>query len=391
MAKKKKQRKVDFTKEEIMDMSQRGSVQDLDYRLKKMKSYYGLDTSGFKTDSEGSGTESFFPAECGELLSLLCRNFDFNPAGRTKSAAKNVTATQVGDYYGRLCKEIDNLPLPFKSMVYGLPCHFASNGIGIWAERIVPILTKFIASYVEETQEDMGLLLKRLAIDIDRADYTLFVNQYYMRMAKEANKKGYMDNPDYREMLQLFDMEELKEDRVNIGVDREIASLISELLGDVKEKSKKMGFEEDGECSREEYYDTLTKSYFDYRFKMNEETLRRYSAGARGWKTYEERISAGECISIFKKSTSEEIVDLEQDIAYLEQHLKTKKELLEKLKKMSDEQKKARDDNAKEIIRLVNQAYLDKCDKVTRGEYAKVEDSVDSFVGRVLWEFLNAK
>ena len=68
MAKKKKQRKVDFTKEEIMDMSQRGSVQDLDYRLKKMKSYYGLDTSGFKTDSEGSGTESFFPAECGELL-----------------------------------------------------------------------------------------------------------------------------------------------------------------------------------------------------------------------------------------------------------------------------------------------------------------------------------
>ena len=31
MAKKKKQRKVDFTKEEIMDMSQRGSVQDLDY------------------------------------------------------------------------------------------------------------------------------------------------------------------------------------------------------------------------------------------------------------------------------------------------------------------------------------------------------------------------
>ena len=178
MAKKKKQRKVDFTKEEIMDMSQRGSVQDLDYRLKKMKSYYGLDTSGFKTDSEGSGTESFFPAECGELLSLLCRNFDFNPAGRTKSAAKNVTATQVGDYYGRLCKEIDNLPLPFKSMVYGLPCHFASNGIGIWAERIVPILTKFITSYVEETQEDMGLLLKRLAIDIDRADYTLFVNQY---------------------------------------------------------------------------------------------------------------------------------------------------------------------------------------------------------------------
>ena len=149
-----------------------------------------------------------------------------------------------------------------------------------------------------------------------------------------------------------------------------------------------MGFEEDGECSREEYYDTLTESYFDYRFKMNEETLRRYSAGARGWKTYEERISAGECISIFKKSTSEEIVDLEQDIAYLEQHLKTKKELLEKLKKMSDEQKKARDDNAKEIIRLVNQAYLDK---VTRGEYAKVEESVDSFVGRVLWEFLNAK
>lgn len=50
-----------------------------------------------------------------------------------------------------------------------------------------------------------------------------------------------MDNPDYREMLQLFDMEELKEDRVNIGVDRGIASLISELLGDVKEKSKKWG------------------------------------------------------------------------------------------------------------------------------------------------------
>lgn len=79
MAKKKKQRKVDFTKEEIMDMSQRGSVQDLDYRLKKMKSYYGLDTSGFKTDSEGSGTESFFqqnvencyPYFAGILISIL--------------------------------------------------------------------------------------------------------------------------------------------------------------------------------------------------------------------------------------------------------------------------------------------------------------------------------
>lgn len=74
-------------------------------------------------------------------------------------------------------------------MVYVLPSHFTTNRISIWIKRLVPIMTQFILSYVDEQGEDIGALLQRLCVDIDKANYNLFWNYKFISIARQANEE----------------------------------------------------------------------------------------------------------------------------------------------------------------------------------------------------------
>lgn len=50
-------------------------------------------------------------------------------------------------------------------------------------------MTQFILSYVDEQGEDIGALLQRLCVDIDKANYNLFWNYKFISIARQANEE----------------------------------------------------------------------------------------------------------------------------------------------------------------------------------------------------------
>ena len=96
MAKLEKRREADFTKKEMIELSGCSSAQDFDYKMKNISKYYDIDLNLLKIDSEIKGGESFYPAECGELIALLVRCFRENPGARTGATAPDrTTASDV--------------------------------------------------------------------------------------------------------------------------------------------------------------------------------------------------------------------------------------------------------------------------------------------------------
>ena len=189
MAKKKKRREADFTTEEMAYLSDCKSEQTFMNRLNSVCEHYGIDPMMFKMDEGTNRSENFFPAECGDLLALLVKYYKDNPAVKADKDLKGVTSKSICTFYKEMMDDIDKLPDEIKNMVYAMPSHFTSNRIILWIERLVPIMTQFILSYVDEKGEDMGALLQRLCVDIDKANYDLFWNYKFINMAQHVKEE----------------------------------------------------------------------------------------------------------------------------------------------------------------------------------------------------------
>ena len=397
MAKKERNRGVDFSRKEMATMSGCASVQTFDYRMRKLQEHYGLNINELKMSDDKAlvGGETYYPAECGELIALLARSYEKNPASKAGNVSDRITAEQVAEYYEYICEEVENLPAVFRDMVYVLPSHFTTKRVAIWARRAVVSMEKFILHYVKEQNDDMGALLQRISVDIDKADYNLFFNHYFMRLAADANE---CPGADFTELMDICkkglgyddDDWERKAFIQNAGLDREIAFLINRLLIDANENKDRFGFEEN-DMPREEYYELFVRPYVGPgKLEMNRQTFDRYVKGANGWKTVEQRIKDGDRVSERAISTDEEIRLIEQEIVFTESKLKDLREQMEELKCRSNERRAEDDRKCFEMIDMANSAYLEECDG-NRSSYADLHETVDRFVGRALWELLDKK
>ncbi len=241
-------------------------------------------------------SENFFPAECGELLALLVKYYKDNPAVKGDKELKGVTAQNIYTFYKEMMEDIDKLPEEIKNMVYVLPSHFTTNRISIWIKRLVPIMTQFILSYVDEQGEDIGALLQRLCVDIDKANYNLFWNYKFISIARQANEEEakkferwmdfeYGDRDDIKTEL------ERRINEMNASIDVAIAELIKRLMLDVsKERILDDQNIYDNKIDRKEYYNYLNAYTNSGDVNIKKETLNRYTNGAKTWKIIEEKI-----------------------------------------------------------------------------------------------------
>lgn len=398
MPKLEKRREADFSKKEMIKLSKCSSAQDFDYKMKKLSEYYGIDLDLLKRESETKGGESFFPAECGELIALLIRCYRDNPGTRTGSTVSDrTTASEVKNYYTILCDEVEKLSPEIRDMVYMLPSHFTTKRVTVWTERIVDTLVQFMLHYIREKNEDMGSLLQRISVDVDKYNYNLFFNQYFIRMSQVSNMF-----PD-EGMEELYDLmkvhgKEISDDDYdkkmmtqNCSLDRAIAALINKLLHDVNIlMDKEVGFE-DEQISREEYYKKHISLYSSPGMvKQNKFTLERYVEGAMSWKNCEQRIRDGDRIDPRAISTEMKIEELENWIIETESSLKDAREKLDELKGMRKEEQEKEDKENFQMFDRINEEYTEHCSE-NRADSEKLEKIVDKFVGRVLWEFLDKK
>lgn len=328
MAKLEKRREADFTKKEMIELSGCSSAQDFDYKMKNISKYYDIDLNLLKIDSEIKGGESFYPAECGELIALLVRCFRENPGARTGATAPDrTTASDVKEYYTLLCDEVEKLSPEIKDMVYMLPSHFTTKRVTVWTDRVVTTLVQFMLHYIKEINEDMGALLQRISVDVDKYNYNMFFNQYFVKMAQTGNiypdselsdliniicnQSMEIDEDDYEKKLMMQ----------NCSLDRAIAALIKKLLNDVSDYKDNMKFE-DTQISREDYYKEYISRYSSVgRVMQNRETLKRYVNGALGWKNCEQRVLDGDRVDPRAISTEEEIDKIEKLIDEMEYNI----------------------------------------------------------------------
>ncbi len=397
MAKLEKRREADFTKKEMIELSGCSSAQDFDYKMKNISKYYDIDLNLLKIDSEIKGGESFYPAECGELIALLVRCFRENPGARTGATAPDrTTASDVKEYYTLLCDEVEKLSPEIKDMVYMLPSHFTTKRVTVWTDRVVTTLVQFMLHYIKEINEDMGALLQRISVDVDKYNYNMFFNQYFVKMAQTGNiypdselsdliniicnQSMEIDEDDYEKKLMMQ----------NCSLDRAIAALIKKLLNDVSDYKDNMKFE-DTQISREDYYKEYISRYSSVRRVMqNRETLKRYVNGALGWKNCEQRVLDGDRVDPRAISTEEEIDKIEKLIDEMEYNIKNAKERLAELKAMNMNEREEEDSIHLQMIDRINEEYVKHC-SINRSDSCNLEKIVDKFVGRVLWEFLDKK
>lgn len=400
MAKKGKRREADFTRSEMTFLSDCKSEAAFKYSFESMCEYYGINKQDFKMDKDVKGGESYFPAECGELVALLVRAYKSNPAVKPETYEK-MTAAGIKLYYDELLDEIDRLPKEIRDMVYSLPSHFTSNRVAIWMERLLPILSEFVIGYIDEKGEDIGALLQRMCVDIDKANYDLFWNQYYLNRIISDNEQ--FNEEKYGDLLEyLYGPKGTERDDIqrvlanqNLSIDNEISNLVRMLMLDAsiyKERILDDNGVIDKELNREDYYSQELSKYSsegDLRLKL--ETLKRYSTGAKGWKTIEEKIlSEGYIPSDLHMTYEEELVARELQVEHLGKTLGKAEADLEEFRKWDDTMKRARKECAEEDLNEINKAYVDKCKKM-REERKNLYLGTDRYLGQVLWEFLNKK
>lgn len=395
MAKQEKRRSVDFSKKEMTKLSACKSDAAFDYRMKKLAEHYGIDLSELKQDSDVRKGECFYPAECGELIALLARCYPFNPVSKQGNASDNTSGRDICAYYTVLVQEIEALPEELRDMVHSLPSYFTAKKLTIWTDRISRILMNFVLSYVEHAQEDMGALLQRLSVDMDKADYMDFFNQYMLKQAATSNRVAMeQDSVEIRELLKVMGLGIKEHEDMftiqNASLDYEMAKLINFLLFEVSKHKNDMGFEDDNR-TREEYYKDVLRRYVDkHRLDLDEEIMNRYVEGATGWNTVEDKIRNGDRVHEMAMTTDKVIETIKRDIELMENQLVKMKGELSELQGLSEEEKAIRDKSCFEMIDEINAAYIRKCE-ANREMQTSIYDSSDKFVGRILWEFLNIK
>lgn len=403
MAKKKKRREADFTTKEMADLSNCKSEQTFMNRLNSVCEHYGIDPMLFKMDETIKSSENFFPAECGELLALLVKYSKDNPAFNDNKELNGVTTQNICTFYKEMMEDIDKLPDEIKNMVYALPSHFTSNRITIWIERLVPIMTQFILSYVDEQGEDMGALLQHLCVEIDKANYNLFWNYKFITLAQQANKE---ETEKFEQWMDLIygDRDDRKEElekrinAMNVSIDVAIADLIKRLMQDVSKErildaSKRRTLDSQSFCDnkieRNEYYSYLNAYTDPGDIHFKKETLNRYTRGARTWKTIEERIREENYMPEDVHLTYEsELRARESYIMELKKKLEDAERDLEGFKNLGDDYAKSRDQSLEEFVRSVNSEYLVKCERVRKDE-KQLADWTDKYIRQVIWDFLN--
>lgn len=381
MAMLEKRRAVDFSTKEMIELSGCKNETTFKNRLKKVCNRYGICIDDFKMNgNEATRSEAFYPAECAELVALLIRCDEENPAQRENASMKKANEKYINKYYRLLLEEVEKLPLPLKKVVYALPSHYVTKEIVLWSEEFVKRLTLFASIYMNEGGDDVGALMKELTRKIDKSTYILFFSKRYidiisggwdkkrkMKLQEENPKlfigatKGNLDDP--------FDITT----QSNIGLDNGIAKYIKYVMSRMSEIKEQIQYDSPKEVAdiqsvRNDFYE---QSIICYRNQNEEEISNAATRQHMRWKSMDERIVDED---ILTKEALYKFYDSE--IAFYEAEifaLNSKKTMLDAF-------------GSDDLVELIHSEYVKTCREV---HHSGVRESTEKYVGELLWYFLN--
>lgn len=389
MAKREKRRLMDFTKREMAELSGCANLVSFDNRMKKISDHYGFDSNLFKMDRDVAGGESFFPAECGELVALLARCYDKNPVSKRGNVQERITVSDIREFYEYIYKEVDKMSPTIRELVYMMPSYHAARWIGVYAEYIVKIMTNFMVLFTGNFNDDIIHMMNIVCTDLDYAGYALFEDKFLRHDV--AEESGFLYGEEHDEVWinrSAFDKKrfiDVNIRRGNVGLDRDIARLIERFFVDLEEVKKDMKFE-DSMMTREEYYEqNIRQKHIDGIGILNKQLSDEAEEIIKnGLMTIEERIESGQSVSEYLSE-----LGAIARYKYDKYHGSLEKRDLRMLFDLEDYKKKM-GDNEIEREKKCNEKYADDCKK-NRELHPEIRKYADRFVGSILWEFLDKK
>ena len=415
MTKKQKERRVDFSQDEMIRKSKIESRTKFTNILKRICEMYDINLLDFKLDEKNEKSGFFFSAECSELLALLIRNHIDNPLARKNPDKSKITATSIAKYNSLMIEDIDNeVDNLFRKLVYTMPAHMVSQEIADWAEPLVKQLTYFLINITTLGNENVGEALSLFTKKLDEINYCLYRGNYIVQKVENYNFDEFKDEYDdvSLEIRKLLNKQ-------NLSIDKLIANMLKyfdvdaknirhndfpDLLDILKKQNymyrfwgieKKLInketcnelFEDNIDPSDEElrvaYYSLMIEpSLNEGKFKNNEFVINHYREKVAEWKQITDKIISGEFKEPCEQSIKEKKEVLKENIQMLENQLLEHKEELKRL-----EQLKTDELENDLLVEDIKKNYVIHCGNLDK-EYKNLYDIVDVFVGQALNEFI---
>lgn len=411
MAKKQKERKVDYTQQDMLEMTGFTRKQFID-GLKKVCDMYNFDIMDFKVDETNKDSGYFFPPEVAELLALLLRHLLEHPLSRVNADKTKITATEISKYNQSILDDINlNLNLVFKRILYCRSGYLVSQEIADWALPLVKQLTRFLVNLTTLKTEDVGAALKLFTKELDNMNYNLFRGNYVITKVLETNNEDIQDDDVIRRVLNnrlntqnisidiiisdmikwgLLDAHQIRENgfpdlKDILDYDNALYKVTGQKLSIIDKNGNRL-FEDIKDPSDEE----LREAYYSYilgrgldeaEYHHNAEIMEHYREYTKKWNPVEERIRQGIFAEPQEKTIKEQKDILRNNILCAEKEIEEYKKTLEKLEQQEEENPK------NEFLTEIQNEYVKHCIFVDK-EYKELHDIVDRFVGQALGEFL---
>ena len=421
MPRGKKVRRIDYNREEMMELCEISTRPTFNSYIKKICKIYGFKVEDFKIDNSKEG-DYYFPADIAELLAILIRNQNKYPLNRTNTVIKNITGTQIEEYNCNICQDIeDRIHDVFRKLIYTLPSYIQALEISDLTSVLIERLTLFIINITKLDHKEIGETVKWLCRTLDEANYNLFRGSYVKNKVSESNR-AYFEGL-YKEQnkaihgashdkLVNIENEMMKPDN---SIDYSIAMLVKRIMCDTEylnasDKGKEFLTPEDNgilsliglrivdeldnnkdeEPSTEDnesqassnfierdiYYRTIIKKYLsEGQYDIAESIVNNYQK-FKTKMSIADKIKSGEFKEPWQKNINQKKEILMANIKAMEKELAALEE------KGEDPPKEA-----EQFTIEMQREYIYYCENITKT--SSLQEAVDQFVGQVLINSLN--
>ncbi len=404
MQRKSKERRIDFTKEEMASLSN-VSETSFDERLRKVESKYGFGKNAFKREGQ---RYNFFPPEYAPLLALLVKNQGNDPTMSRKPSERN--SDDVKQFNENVIKDVKELPEIFELIIESKPWYKNAESIVEWTDLLVEEMTQIIYNLTSMEDDDLGAAMRYLCCSLDEMNYNLYRNQTLKNrfaqasmkqqdeiyshiweelsnMTEDERKVKFSDCPDLEIIYTLKESsKEIKRcDRSNLSVDKGVSEIIKAFMdlvrsdeikdGDVDLKEYMsdaelnhlrmfMGFDITEEHERNLYYSKHAEKWLGY-FQNIVSTPGQLSfecQAGRKWEKIRSQIDSGTFEERYKEEIERKKAQLKSDIDMYEMMIKLPKEeqlkMAQDYKKHYDIKRNGQEEMTADVKRFVGQVLM---------------------------------
>ncbi|OJE31685.1 hypothetical protein BAQ47_03285 [Bacillus tropicus] len=236
MAKRKKVRNIDYSKEDIKKLSDLKNDRTFKNYMEHLDTLYDLKIIDFKRD-HSSDSDYYFPIEIAELLSMILATLSSHPLRRSNGDTSKIKGSEIAKYINELLDKMDGLDAVFVDMIKTMPAYIESLKIVNLMDKVIEEFTILTSSLTYFDNQRTGETIQELYNALKKVNRNIYQSNNMLEQVLTSNEEYMRTN--YPEQFEDEDIKKSSLDnnlmRNNISLDKAIAYLIKRLLLDTED------------------------------------------------------------------------------------------------------------------------------------------------------------